>query len=208
MLEWIKKIFGQMGNVQDGLSDPVNTSGDVMSDIVAKLNPMMQRVVVLVLIVVAMLLGADMGIEYQQSKAVTFTSQPMMMDCTKCPVPEAVTPKAPDDKPSFSEPLAEPMKSSEVWQPTLEEFTLPGAKPENPTQPRPAVKLDRGELAKSIPSPSVLRKQARKAPAGTRHRVRTNRPVRSNAAKEKLCTYNVWKPLSKRELSSSGIGGY
>jgi hypothetical protein len=68
MLEWAKQIFSNWGLARDAMADPVETSGEVTKTIVERLNPALQRIVVLALIIIAMLLGADMGIDYQKSQ--------------------------------------------------------------------------------------------------------------------------------------------
>lgn len=68
MLEWVKNIFSNWGLAKDAMSDPVETGGEMTENILIKLSPTMQRVVVLALIIIAMFLGADMGIDYQAKK--------------------------------------------------------------------------------------------------------------------------------------------
>lgn len=77
MLEWIKKTFSNWGLAKDAMSDPVNTGGEVTESILIKLSPTVQRIVVLALIVVAMLLGADMGIDYQAQKQQSLMAVPL-----------------------------------------------------------------------------------------------------------------------------------
>lgn len=70
MLEWIKNIFNNWGLAKDAMTDPVETGGELTEGILSKLSPMIQRLVVLGLIIVAMLLGADMGIDYGKKQAL------------------------------------------------------------------------------------------------------------------------------------------
>lgn len=174
MFEWLRNIAGQIGNVKDGLADPVNTSGEVVKDIVSKLNPGLQRIVVIALILGAMILGADMGIQYQKSQMMSL------------PLMEEVKPKAPDSPASFNPPPAEPMRSIEKWEPTFERLTPLEAKLANPTKPRRVVKASRGESTKPTSPPRKRAVQAKKRPASVRHRAKPNRPVRSYAARKKL----------------------
>jgi len=196
MFEWLRNLAGQIGNVKDGLADPVNTSGEVVKDIVSKLNPALQRIVVIALILAAMIMGADMGIQYQKSQMMNLPSI------------EEVKPTAPESPTSFNPPPAESMKTIEVWKPTLEPFTLPGVKPANPTKPRPVARPSRGENAKAAERPRQRAAQAKKRPAGSRHLAKPNRPVRSTVGRRKGNNYNVWKGLPLREMRSSGPGGY
>jgi len=196
MLEWLKNIAGQVGTVKDGLSDPVNTSGEVMKDIVSKLNPALQRIVVIALILAAMVMGADMGIQYQKSQMMSL------------PPIEEVKPAAPESPTSFNPPPVESIETVEVWKPTLEPITLPGAKPVNFTKPRPIAKSSRGEASKHASKPRQSTVQTKRRPAGVRHQAKVKQPVRSNMRPRKRNNYTVWRGLPARELRSSGPGGY
>lgn len=119
MFEWLGSILGNFGTVKDAMTDPVQTSGKVTESLVRRLNPAVQRIVVLVLLLLALILGADIGIDYQQSK---LTATPPAQGTT-------VNPKLPP---------AEPIKAQELWTPTLEPLTLPEAVPA-PSAPRRVV---------------------------------------------------------------------
>lgn len=93
------------GTFKDAIADPADTSGSIVKSIVRRQPFILQRVIAVGLLVGAMLLGADIGIEYQKSQMPTPTpimqtplppAQPMKLE-----MPEEIK-EAP---PNFTEPV-------------------------------------------------------------------------------------------------------
>jgi hypothetical protein len=184
MFEWLKQILGNWGLAKDAMTNPGETGGEVAQSIIERLNPALQRIVVLILIIIALVMGANIGIDYERSQ-MTIQATPPAKESSVNPNP----------------PPAENIKAVEVWTPALEPILLPEAKtPVNFTKPRQAAKPSLGATQKAV--------QTRKRPSGIRHSQKLNRPVRSYTAREKLNHYKVWQGLPKREMTTSGPGGY
>jgi hypothetical protein len=193
MLEWIKTIFSNWGLAKDAMSNPAETGGEVAESIIEKLNPALQRIVVLVLIIIALVMGANIGIEYEQAK---LTATPPAQTETVKPLP------GPEEGAYVNPNLlpAEPIRTVEVWKPDLEDVKLPEA-PVNFTQPsRSTVKTALGAPEKAV--------QTKTRKPSVYHARSENRPVRSRQEPQKRDYYRVWQGLPARELRTSGPRGY
>ena len=185
MLEWFKHIFGNWGLAKDAMTRPGETGGDVAQSIIEKLNPALQRIVVLILIIIALVMGANIGIDYQAQKMIS--------------APAPITQEAPAN---FNLPPAEPIQAVEVWQPSIEPVTLPEAEPA-PISRRPA------PVSRRRAAQAQTQREATVATPKPKARV-----ARSVSRRERLVrqtridyTYKVYKP-PMRHLSTSGPGGY
>jgi hypothetical protein len=167
------------------MTNPSETGGDVAQSIIEKLNPALQRIVVLVLIIIALVMGANIGIDYQAQKMI--------------PAPAPVTQEAPAN---FNLPPAEPIQAIEVWQPTLEPVTLPEAIPA-PISRRsaPASRRRSAQAQTQLEATHIAPKPKARVSRAVSRRERKNVQSRVDY------TYKVYKP-PMRHLSTSGPGGY
>ncbi len=183
MLEWFKTIFSNWGLAKDAIEKPAETGGDVAQSIIEKLNPALQRIVVLVLIIIALVMGANIGIEYERQQ---ITSTP--------PAAIQVVPPTYEEIPvNPNLPRAEPIKAIEIWNPDAQPLTLPEAKPVTTRRSR------------AVQSRSDVRTQ--------NHMSQKTSSVRRSASRRTKVsrrdfTYSVYQPPVMRWMATSGPGGY
>lgn len=72
--DWIKsaptrvsEMWSSFGRVRDLLADPVTSAADSVKSIIQRLSGPMQRLIALILLVLALLFGVDIGISYQKA---------------------------------------------------------------------------------------------------------------------------------------------
>jgi hypothetical protein len=183
MLEWFKTIFSNWGLAKDAIEKPAETGGDVAQSIIEKLNPALQRIVVLVLIIIALVMGANIGIEYERQQLVATPPAAVQV----VPPTMELVPVNPN------QPQAEPIKAIEVWNPDAQPLTLPEAKPVTTRRSR-AVQAQTKIRATTL----AQRKTSSVRRSGGR---RTHVPRIDY-------TYSVYQPPVMRWLASSGPGGY
>jgi hypothetical protein len=183
MLEWFKAIFSNWGLAKDAIEKPAETGGDVAQSIIEKLNPALQRIVVLVLIIIALVMGANIGIEYERQQ-ITSTPPAVIEVVPPTLEPVPVNPNL---------PRAEPIKAIEVWKPELTPLTLPEAKPVTTRRSRAV--------------------QASSKVGTQNHAFQKTTPVRRSASRRKHVsrrdyTYSIYQPPVMRWMATSGPGGY
>lgn len=93
------------GTFKDAIADPSDTSGNLVKNIVRRQPFILQRIIAVALLIGAMLLGADIGIEYERAKMPAPTpivqtpppkAEPMVLE-----TPEVIQ----EAQPNFSEPV-------------------------------------------------------------------------------------------------------
>lgn len=118
-LSWMRYIPTSAGDFtrtagafKDAVADPADTSGSLVRNIVRRQPFIIQRIIAIGLLLGAMLLGADIGIEYQKSltptpivQSVPVNPQPMVLEA---PTVEEEPP------PNFTEPVARPAPQKQI----------------------------------------------------------------------------------------------
>ena len=74
VFDWIKSVptrvseaWQSVGRLRDLLADPVTSASDSVKSLIQRLSAPMQRIIALILLVLALLFGVDIGISYQKA---------------------------------------------------------------------------------------------------------------------------------------------
>ena len=74
VFDWIKgaptrvsEAWQNVGRLRDLLADPVTSASDSVKSLIQRLSGPMQRIIALILLVLALLFGVDIGISYQKA---------------------------------------------------------------------------------------------------------------------------------------------